>query len=239
MKLDIHKILKNHLELFELNNIFNKYNKKIRIVGGCIRDALLHKEISENHDIDLCTTATPNEIIDIISTNNHIQYKNLGGMKFGSLLLIIKNKKYEITTCREDIKTYGRKAEVQFCKDFAIDSKRRDFTINAIYLDFQGDLYDYHNGIFDLEKQYVKFIGDPKTRIKEDYLRILRYLRFLTYFENPFIDDTILNICEENLSESKIISKQKIIQEFQKIKNNKIDQKITKILEKIKFLFNL
>ena len=100
------------------------------------------------------------------------------GLNHGTITAVINEYKFEITSLRKDISTDGRHATVAFSKNWKEDASRRDFTINSIYSDKDGNLFDPYNGKSDLEKGYVKFIGDVDERIKEDYLRILRYLRF-------------------------------------------------------------
>lgn len=165
-------------ELLLLNNIFNgTHGDNLRIVGGAIRNFLLNKEIS---DFDLSTTFLPEQTIKILEQNN-IKYFSTG-IGFGTVVAVINNKIFEITTTREDIKTDGRHAEVKFTQNFEIDAKRRDFTFNALYLDFRNNLFDYFNGIEDLMKGIVRFIGNAENRIQEDYLRILRFFRFYCYY---------------------------------------------------------
>ena len=165
-------------ELLLLNNIFNgTHGDNLRIVGGAIRNFLLNKEIS---DFDLSTTFLPEQTIKILKQNN-IKYFPIG-IGFGTVVAVINNKMFEITTTREDIKTDGRHAEVKFTQNFEIDAKRRDFTFNALYLDFHNNLFDYFNGIEDLMKGIVRFIGNAENRIQEDYLRILRFFRFYCYY---------------------------------------------------------
>lgn len=165
-------------ELLLLNNIFNgTHGDNLRIVGGAVRNFLLNKEIS---DFDLSTTFLPEQTIKILEQNN-IKYFPIG-IGFGTVVAVINNKMFEITTTREDIKTDGRHAEVKFTQNFEIDAKRRDFTFNALYLDFHNNLFDYFNGIEDLIKGIVRFIGNAENRIQEDYLRILRFFRFYCYY---------------------------------------------------------
>ena len=165
-------------ELLLLNNIFNgTHGDNLRIVGGAIRNFLLNKEIS---DFDLSTTFLPEQTIKILEQNK-IKYFSTG-IGFGTVVAVINNKIFEITTTREDIKTDGRHAEVKFTQNFEIDAKRRDFTFNALYLDFHNNLFDYFNGIEDLMKGIVRFIGNAENRIQEDYLRILRFFRFYCYY---------------------------------------------------------
>ncbi len=202
-------------ELLILNDIFNKekdkYKDNIRIVGGAVRNFLLNKKIS---DFDLSTTFLPQETINILQKNNIKAIPT--GIKFGTITAIINNKSFEITSTREDIKTDGRHADVKFTKNFEIDSKRRDFTFNALYLDFNNNLFDYHNGIEDLKKGKVKFIGYAETRIQEDYLRILRFFRFFCYY-GIFLDNEGLKYSIKYKDKLNLISGERIKTEMFKI----------------------
>ena len=123
--------------------------------------------------------------------NNQIDYYETG-IKHGTITAVIDNKKFEITSLREDVLTDGRHAQVKFSKDWRNDALRRDFTINSIYSDREGNIFDPFSGKEDLENGYLKFIGDGDKRIKEDYLRILRYLRFfISYSKHKHNPETI------------------------------------------------
>lgn len=202
-------------ELLILNNIFNKekdkYNDNLRIVGGAVRNFLLNKDIN---DFDLSTTFSSQETIKILKDNNIKAIPT--GIKFGTITAIINNKTFEITSTREDIKTDGRHAEVKFTKSFEIDSNRRDFTFNALYLDFNNNLFDYHNGIEDLKKGKVKFIGNAEKRIQEDYLRILRFFRFFCYY-GIFLDNDGLKYSIKYKDKLNLISGERIKTEMFKI----------------------
>ena len=172
-------------ELIELDKIFNIHNKdNLRIVGGAVRNFLLNKKIT---DYDLSCKYTPDEILDILN-NNNIKALTIG-KDFGTITAIINHKSFEITSTREDIQTDGRHAIVKYTNDFRIDAERRDFTFNALYLDFNNNLYDYFNGVEDLKNGIVRFIGNPEERIKEDYLRILRLFRFYSFYANTIEKD--------------------------------------------------
>ena len=172
------KSIKNLSKDTPVKKIFESINKfsstsEIRYVGGCIRK-VIQKEIVD--DIDLATNLSPQQVCEALKKNNINYYKT--GVEHGTITAVIDDYKFEITSLREDIKTDGRHAEVRFSTDWKKDASRRDFTINSIYSDIEGNLFDPFNGKEDLENGVVKFIGDPEQRIKEDYLRILRYLRF-------------------------------------------------------------
>ena len=155
-----------------------------RLVGGVVRDALLGHGAT---DIDLATTCPPEEAQDRLQCAG-IQVIPTG-IEHGTITAIIDTQAYEITTLREDVSTDGRHATVSYTNDFETDASRRDFTFNALYADLDGTLYDYFNGVADLEAGHVRFIGDPAVRIAEDALRILRFFRFYARFGNFPPDD--------------------------------------------------
>lgn len=162
-------------ELHNLLEIFKKYNHEIRIAGGAVRDLLMDKKPT---DLDFATTATPSQMKSMFEAEN-IRLINMNGEKHGTITPRINNQEnFECTTLRIDVVTDGRHAEVEFTKDWLLDANRRDLTINAMFLGFDGSVYDYFYGREDLKARRVSFVGNADTRIKEDYLRILRYFRF-------------------------------------------------------------
>jgi len=146
-----------------------------RVVGGAVRDTLLQRPVTDI-DIDIATTATPDQVIERAQRHG-FRIVPLG-VKFGTVLVIIKNSRFQVTTLRADIATDGRRAKVRFCRDWSLDAARRDFTVNALYVDKNGRLYDYSGGVDDIKSGHVRFIGEAQARIEEDYLRILRFFRF-------------------------------------------------------------
>lgn len=218
-------------DLLKLNEIFNKNNQdNLRIVGGAIRNFLLNKEII---DFDLSTTFTPTETQKILDKNN---IKNIPtGVNFGTITAIFNKKTYEITSTRKDIQTDGRHAIVEYTKDFKIDAERRDFTFNALYLDFNNNVYDYFNGISDLKKGIVRFIGNAESRIKEDYLRILRFFRFYTYYGNV-LDNEGLKYSILYKEKLNFLSAERIKTEMFKIFDAKFPLDVLKIMFKNEIL---
>jgi len=209
-KINVSKIITP--ELRTLDKVFRKYKHEIRIVGGAVRDIALKKT---PEDIDLGTTATPDDMIKMFDKEN-IRYEPTG-LQHGTLTAIINKEPFEITTLRSDDETDGRRAKVSFVKDWEIDAERRDLTYNAMSLDFQGNLYDYFGGLDDLQDKVSKFVGDPNERIKEDYLRILRYFRFQSKLVNPsWLPETITAI-KNNKNGLKSISVERIWKEVKKI----------------------
>tara|TARA_S200000501_G_C20845966_1_gene753660 strand:- start:1314 stop:2588 length:1275 start_codon:yes stop_codon:yes gene_type:complete len=198
-------------KLFEIINNYSD-ESELRYVGGCVRKSINNEKID---DIDLAINLTPKELIEIFKKNKINFFET--GLKHGTLTALIDDKKFEITSLRKDIKTDGRHAEVTFTKDWNQDASRRDFTINAIYSDFFGNLFDPYDGIKDLEKGNVRFIGDPEKRIKEDYLRILRYVRFfLNYSKTKHNLDIKKNI-KKNIKGISNLSPERLIDELKKI----------------------
>ncbi|KAL5110072.1 CCA tRNA nucleotidyltransferase 1 mitochondrial [Taenia crassiceps] len=180
-------------EFVSINKIFRKFNYELRVAGGAVRDILMKKEPK---DIDLATTATPAQMIDMF-TKEELRILNRNGESHGTVTVRINDKvNYEITTLRIDSNQDGRHANVSFTKDWQLDASRRDLTVNSMFIDVSfgdpgtnvpgdgvkhsiyGRLYDFFNGYNDLEHRRIRFVGEPSERIKEDYLRILRYFRF-------------------------------------------------------------
>ncbi|KAL1230143.1 CCA tRNA nucleotidyltransferase 1 [Trichinella spiralis] len=160
--------------LMEIKQLFEKKGYEIRIAGGAVRDLLLN---IIPVDIDLATTARPEEMNQLFLENS-IRVLNKGGEKHGTVTCRIQEQNFEITTLRVDKFCHGRHAEVEFTTDWFLDASRRDLTVNSMFMDFDGTVYDYFGGVDDLKKRRILFVGDPNQRIQEDYLRILRYFRF-------------------------------------------------------------
>lgn len=187
-------------------------NETVRFVGGCIRDTLLGLPVK---DIDIATLYSPQEMIKFIATKG---FKVIPlGIEHGSILAIIDTQVFEITTLRKDVETFGRYAKVAFTDDWLEDAKRRDFTINALYLSPQGKLYDPWEGQKDLEHGIIKFIGNAEQRVQEDYLRILRFFRFLAHFGNETIDFSSYEACRKFVSSLKLLSTERVHKEFFKL----------------------
>ena len=208
------KELVSKKEVQELFKLINSYSNEseVRFVGGCVRK-LINNEVVD--DIDLSTNLRPEKVIEILKNYNINFYET--GINHGTVTAVINDKSFEITSLRKDIKTDGRHAQVEYTKDWLDDASRRDFTINAIYSDIEGNLFDPFNGKNDLNNGLIKFIGDPAIRIKEDYLRILRYIRFSLVYSKNQHDKNTLKIIKQNLSGLKIVSKNRQLQELKKI----------------------
>ena len=149
-------------------------------VGGCVRNALLGEAVA---DVDIATNAHPETVTDLAEAA-HLKAVPTG-IEHGTVTIVCDGEGYEITTFRADIETDGRRAVVRFATDVAEDALRRDFTMNALYADRRGTLIDPLNGLPDLKARRFRFIQDPDTRIREDYLRILRFFRFSAWYADP------------------------------------------------------
>mgnify|MGYP001159854693 FL=1 len=167
-------------------------------VGGCVRNALLNTEAT---DIDIATSAHPKKVSEVMESAGLKALPT--GIEHGTVTVVADRRNYEITTLREDIETDGRRAKVKFSESILKDAKRRDFSINAIYSEQDGTIVDPLGGIADIFEKRIKFIGDPYARIKEDYLRILRFFRFLALFgkedETHRIEIAALNDLKDGL----------------------------------------
>ena len=209
-------------QVFEAINSYSS-DSEIRYVGGCLRKIINNEEID---DIDLATNLDPSEISEVLKKNKINFYES--GIEHGTITAVFDDYKFEITSLREDILTDGRHAKVRFSKDWKLDASRRDFTINSIYSDSDGNLFDPFDGKNDLEKGEINFIGDVEKRIQEDYLRILRYLRFfLNYSKNPHNQKTI-KIIKTNISGIAKISKERLLDELKKLLKSKCLDKLSK-----------
>ena len=217
----INKIKRNLFPFYkdkELKFVFNKIQEgssadtvTARFVGGCVRKYLSNDKID---DIDIATTLSAEEIKEkFLNTKFNIVET---GIKHGTVTLVTDKFNLEITTLRKDVETDGRHAKVEYIDDWQLDSERRDFTINAIYLDINGKIFDPQMGTVDLKNNNVKFIGDPQKRIEEDYLRIIRFLRFKIMYDSK-VEPSTINAIKQNLDGIKKISKERILIELYKI----------------------
>lgn len=202
----------------EILQIFGA-NCEAKLVGGCVRDYLKYGKFVE--DVDISTILAPKEVIAKLleyrqATKKHITILDRDA-KYGTVVAIIDAQRYEITTTRADINCHGRQAEVAFCRDFEADSGRRDFTINALYVGLNGQISDFHGGLRDLENNKITFIGDADKRVKEDFLRIVRYFRFVTKFRSFVIDNNVISIFKSNAEGLKNISRERFRAEIWKL----------------------
>lgn len=172
-------------ELARLLAALNGAGQECRVVGGAVRNAILGLTV---RDIDCATTAVPAETIRRAAAAGFRTIPT--GIDHGTVTVMVEGHSFEVTTLREDVETDGRHALVRFGTDFAADARRRDFTVNALTLDAAGRLHDDIGGLVDLAARRIRFIGDADRRIREDYLRILRFFRFHgEYGEGPLDRD--------------------------------------------------
>tara|TARA_B100000963_G_C22622513_1_gene670690 strand:- start:1783 stop:3045 length:1263 start_codon:yes stop_codon:yes gene_type:complete len=216
----------------KLHEGFSKDKVVAKFVGGCVRKHLAGDTVD---DIDIATTLSCEEIKERFKETKFKIIET--GIEHGTITIVYKKLKIEITTLRKDIKTDGRHAEVEYIDNWVLDSERRDFTINAIYLDINGKIFDPQMGMTDLKNNNVKFIGDPQKRIEEDYLRIIRFLRFAIQYDSN-TDDNTIKALKLNLNGIQKISKERILGELIKILELKNFENILKHHNK-KLIFSL
>jgi len=198
----------------ELFNVISNYNdsSEIRYVGGCVRRILNNEKFD---DIDLATNLKPEEVKECLKNNNIDFFEN--GIEHGTITARIEEKNFEITSLRKDVSTDGRRAVVEFTDEWAEDAMRRDFTINSIYADKEGNLFDPNEGVKDLKNGKIKFIGDPEKRVKEDYLRILRYVRFFLNYSKQEHKLNVKKVIKQNIIGIVKLSKERLIDELKKL----------------------
>jgi len=180
-----------------------------RFVGGCVRNALLGVEVA---DVDIATPLLPDDVMRRLEAAG---IRAIGtGLDHGTVTAVTNKRAFEITTLRRDVATDGRRATVAYTDDWAQDASRRDFTMNALYADAEGNVYDPAGGLADLKAGRVRFIGDAPTRIKEDYLRILRLFRIHAWYGKGQIDALALQACAAAGGHIKSLSGERIQKEM-------------------------
>jgi len=190
----------------------NGGGEETRIVGGAVRDLVLGLPVGE---VDLATTAVPDEVMRRARLSGFKAVPT--GLAHGTVTVIVDRRPFEATTLREDVETDGRHARVVFGRDFDADARRRDLTINALSLDREGVVHDPISGLADLEARRVRFIGDPDMRIREDYLRILRFFRFSARFSDGALDAQGFCAAIRNRDGLEKLSRERIRAEFFKL----------------------
>jgi poly(A) polymerase len=202
----------NEPRLQQVMAVLTRGGGEVRVAGGAVRNALLGVPIA---DVDLATTMLPADVMRVCKAAGFGVHPT--GFEHGTVTVVNGGASFEVTTLRRDIETDGRRAVVAFTSDWEEDAVRRDFTMNAMYCDAAGKIYDFTNGYGDLLRNRVKFVGDAKLRIKEDYLRILRFFRFHARFGKNAPDKTGLAACAKLKSGLKKISAERIRQEMFKL----------------------
>jgi poly(A) polymerase len=183
-------------------------------VGGCVRNALMARAVA---DIDIATDALPEIVTNIAETAGFRVVPT--GIEHGTVTVIAQGVAHEVTTFRRDIATDGRHATVAFATDIAQDAARRDFTMNALYAQADGSVIDPLGGLADLQARHLRFVGEASARIREDYLRILRFFRFYAIYGDPSqgIDAEGLAACAENLEGLADLSRERVGAEMRKL----------------------
>lgn len=179
-------------------------------VGGCVRNALLNAPAT---DIDIATRHAPDKVMNLCETHGIKTIPT--GIDHGTVTAVVEGKPFEITTLRKDVSTDGRRATVAFTDIWEEDAQRRDFTLNALYADAGGNIYNpTSKGIADLEARRIRFVGEAETRIREDYLRILRFFRFFAWYGEGAMDEAALQACIKYAPQISSLSKERITQEI-------------------------
>ncbi len=192
--------------------LLNRDGEEARVVGGAVRNALLGLPVGE---IDVATTALPEEIIRRVEAAGGKAIPT--GIEHGTITAVIDQRPVEITTLREDVETFGRKARVVFGRDWKADAERRDFTINSLSVTVDGTVHDYVGGLADIAARHVRFIGEPRQRIEEDYLRILRFFRFHAHFGEGAPDAAGVHACIVARSGLDTLSRERVRMEVLKL----------------------
>lgn len=193
-------------------SILNTGGEEARVVGGAARNALMGLPLS---DIDIATTAPPDEVVRRATAGGLRAVPT--GIDHGTVTLVVDGTPFEVTTLRQDIETFGRKAKVAFGRDWKVDAERRDFTMNALSISADGMVHDYVDGLVDLEARRVRFIGDPARRIAEDYLRILRFFRFQASYARGAPDPAGLHACIVARDGLRALSRERVRAELMKL----------------------
>jgi len=193
-------------------SILNSGGEEARVVGGAARNALMGLPLS---DIDIATTAPPDEVVRRAAAGGLRAVPT--GIDHGTVTLVVDGTPFEVTTLRQDVETFGRKAKVAFGRDWKLDAERRDFTMNALSISADGVVHDYVDGLADLEAHRVRFIGDPARRIAEDYLRILRFFRFQASYAHGAPDPEGLHACIVARDGLRNLSRERVRAELMKL----------------------
>jgi poly(A) polymerase len=199
-------------DIARLLALLDRDGEEARVVGGAVRNALMGLPVGE---IDVATTAVPQEVARRVEAAGFKTKPT--GIEHGTVTAIVDGRPFEVTTLRQDVETFGRKAKVMFGRDWKADAERRDFTINALSVSADGEIYDYVGGLADIAAHCVRFIGDPSARIAEDYLRILRFFRFHACYGKGAPDAAGLHACIAARSGLDTLSRERVRTELLKL----------------------
>lgn len=198
-----------------VQQIFKAFpNGSLRFVGGCVRNAIWGEAVG---DIDFAVALDPSEVSQALKQAN-IRFIETG-IAHGTVTAVIDRKPFEITSLRRDVETDGRRAVVSYTQDWAEDAQRRDLTFNALYADEKGKVYDPTGlGLEDIKTRRLRFVGEADMRVKEDFLRILRFFRFLAWYGGSAkVDAASLRACRENRGGLKKLSSERVWSELKKL----------------------
>lgn len=224
--------LKQVMEVLSAMAVDAGFDQGALIVGGAVRNSILKKNV---HDIDIATIFPPSEVLHMLGERGIRALPT--GIDHGTVTAVIRKHKFELTTLRKDVDTDGRHAEVEYTRSWSEDARRRDFTMNALYMDLDGNVYDpLGQGVEDTKAGLVRFVGDADTRIKEDYLRVLRFFRFWGSYGSGEISDEGLSACLANLGGLEKLSKERIASEFVKILLSDRADEVLTLMSKHKIL---
>jgi poly(A) polymerase len=199
-------------DLQMLFDAIEKAGGEARVAGGAVRDALMRRPVQE---VDLATTLTPDQVM---AAARKAKFKTVPtGIEHGTVTVLVEDSRFEVTTLRRDVETDGRRATVAFGTDWREDALRRDFTMNALMCDRNGKIYDFTAGYRDIQRKRIIFVGAPRERIREDYLRILRYYRFLALFGMDWVHRASLDACAMLRGGLKSLSAERITSEMLKL----------------------
>ncbi|SNB65400.1 poly(A) polymerase [Arboricoccus pini] len=197
-----------------LFDALGRTGRQSRFVGGAVRDAILDDQ-ADNHDLDVATQARPEEAMVLLQDAGIKVIPT--GLRHGTITALVDGGRFEVTTLRRDVQTDGRHAVVEFTDDFVVDAARRDFTFNALSCSLDGTVFDPFDGVSDLKAGRVRFIGEPDLRIREDYLRILRFFRFLARLGQEPPDLAALAACVRHRDGLKSLAAERIWSELSRI----------------------
>ena len=209
-----------------IENDFNTW-----IVGGAVRDHIIGRDVN---DIDFVSDLEPKKMLEIFQKHD-VQFEDTF-FHYGTLVVNLFNKRYFITSLREDYDYDGRHSKIKFTKELSVDAKRRDLTINSLYLNKNGEIIDFFNGIDDIKNSKLIFINGIKQKCFEDHLRIIRYIRFCSMFKNPFIPNEYKKFFVKNSFMVKKVNKKKWIYEIKKIFENEFFLNSVLLLKDLKIV---
>ena len=225
--IDLFSHIKNN-NIFKILNLAEKNNFNIWIVGGALRDFFLKKSIN---DFDFVYDINPLELVEILKTNK-LDFIS-SHINFGVIIIKLNNKKYTLTSLREDFKQDGRFTKVRYVKSINKDSLRRDLTFNSLYMDTNQRVYDFHNGLKHLDNSKVIFIGDFKKKCLEDHLRIMRFIRFCSLFKFPRYPNEYISFFLKNKNLISNLKHVKVSNEFEKALSYQYKENTISILKKL------